>query len=50
MKPRGRPEQLLQKAEIELFIEFVEANPKASSLQKEAVSVLRENDYTFEQL
>lgn len=50
MKPRGRPEQLLQKAEIELFIEFVEANPKASSLQKEAVSVLRENGYTFEQL
>lgn len=50
MKPRGRPEQLLQKAEIELFIEFVEANQEASSLQKEAVSFLREHDYTFEQL
>ena len=50
MKPRGRPEQLLQKAEIELFIEFVEANQEASSLQKEAVSVLREHNYTFEQL
>lgn len=50
MKPRGRPEQLLQLAEIKMFIEYVALNKDASDLQHEAVDILAKHDLEFTEL
>ena len=49
-KKRGRPAQLLQRAELHAFVDFLLENNRRTELQNQVIDALEAEDFNFEML
>ena len=49
-KKRGRPAQLLQRAELHAFVDFLLETSRRTELQNQVIDALEDEDFNFEML